>query len=233
MAYEGFQLLTYDYEDIDNPKKTLPRAVMSAVIAVLLVYVLVALGATMLVGARTIVDSKEVAIAVAGRQALGIWGLGLATVAAAFSTGSAINATLFATARLMHEVAKDRELPPVLCHRNENGVPDRPVMIIGATGALLAVAGSLEALVEAASLTFLFTFAAVNVIAFFQISTRRWVFTFGAAGAGVAGVILVFRLISEAPMALGLLTVVGLVAIYGRPKINRWTEKLHDANDSK
>ena len=80
---------------------------------------------------------KEVAIAVAGREALGAWGLGLATIAAAFSTGSAINATLFATARLMHEVAKDRELPPILCHRNENGVPDRPIMIIGATGSLL------------------------------------------------------------------------------------------------
>ena len=40
MAYEGFQLLTYDYEDILNPKKTLPRAVVSAVVVVILVYVL-------------------------------------------------------------------------------------------------------------------------------------------------------------------------------------------------
>lgn len=135
MAYEGFQLLAYDYEDIRNPKKTLPRAVISAVVVVIIVYVLVAIGATMLVGAKTIVGKKEVAIAVAGREALGAWGLGLATIAAAFSSGSAINATLFATARLMHEVAKDRELPPVLCHRNENGVPDRPITIIGATDA--------------------------------------------------------------------------------------------------
>ena len=44
MAYEGFQLLTYDYEDIDNPKRTLPRAVLSAIIVVILIYVMVALG---------------------------------------------------------------------------------------------------------------------------------------------------------------------------------------------
>ena len=232
MAYEGFQLLTYDYEDIRNPKKTLPWAIVSAVVVVIFVYVVVAIGATMLVGAQTIVENKEVAIAVAGREALGTWGLGLATIAAAFSTASAINATLFATARLMHQVAEDRELPPILCHRNENGVPDRPVMIIGATGSVLAVVGSLSMLVEAASLAFLFTFAAVNVIAFLQFRKHRWIFALGSAGAGIAAVVLVGRLIVEAPIALGLLTIVGLIATFGRPWINRWTESLHEKDDS-
>lgn len=232
MAYEGFQLLTYDYEDILNPKKTLPRAVVSAVVVVILVYVLVAIGATMLVGAQTIVEKKEVAIAIAGQEALGIWGLGLATIAAAFSTGSAINATLFATARLMHEVAEDRELPPVLCHRNGNGVPDRPVMIIGFTGSMLAVIGSLSMLVEAASLAFLFTFATVNVIALLRCKNHRWIFALGGAGSGIAAIVLVGRLIVEAPVVLGLLAIVGLVATLGRPLINRWTENLHEKDDS-
>jgi amino acid transporter len=186
----------------------------------------------MLVGAQTIVEMKEVAIAVAGREALGIWGLGLATIAAAFSTASAINATLFATARLMHEVAEDRELPPALCHRNKNGVPDRPVMIIGATGSLLAVAGSLSMLVEAASLAFLFTFASVNGIALFHCRKKRWIFALGGAGAAVAAVVLVGRLAVEAPLALGLLTIVVLIAIFGRPRINRWTAGLHAKDDS-
>jgi amino acid transporter len=233
MAYEGFQLLTYDYEDIRNPKKTLPRAILSAVVVVIFVYVVVAIGATMLVGAQTIVEKKEVAIAVAGREALGIWGLGLATVAAAFSTASAINATLFATARLMHEVAKDSELPPVLCHRNKNGVPDRPVMIIGLAGSMLAVVGSLSMLVEAASLAFLFTFATVNVIAFLRCKNHRWIFALGGAGAGIAAIVLVGRLIVEAPVTLCLLAIVGLVATFGRPWINRWTESLHEKHNSK
>lgn len=41
IAYEGFQLLSYDYSDIKNPKKTLPKATLSAVIAVIGIYVLV------------------------------------------------------------------------------------------------------------------------------------------------------------------------------------------------
>ena len=39
MAYEGFQLLTYDYEDIDDAGRTLPRAVLSAIVVVIGVYV--------------------------------------------------------------------------------------------------------------------------------------------------------------------------------------------------
>ncbi len=232
MAYEGFQLLAYDYADIRRPDKTLPRAIVSAVVVVILVYVLVAIGATMLVGAQTIVEKQEVAIAVAGREALGLWGLGLATLAAAFSTASAINATLFATARLMHEVAENRELPPVLCHRNEKGIPDRPVMVIGVTGSVLAVVGSLSILVEAASLAFLFTFASVNVIALLQCRKNRWIFALGGVGAGIAAIVLVGRLVVEAPVALGLLILVGLVATFGRPRINRWTASRHAKDDS-
>ena len=105
-------------------------------------------------------------------------------------------------------------------------------MIIGVTGSMLAVVGSLSMLVEAASLAFLFTFAAVNVIAFLQCRKHRWIFALGSAGAGIAAVVLVGRLIFEAPIALGLLTIVGLVATFGRPWINQWTESLHEKDDS-
>lgn len=118
MAYEGFQLVTYDFDDIDNPQKTLPRAVLSAIVVVIAVYVVVALGVTTLIGADQVVAHQEVALAVAGRQAFGIAGLIVVSIGAAFSTGSAINATLFATARLTYEVAKDGELPAALHHRN-------------------------------------------------------------------------------------------------------------------
>jgi amino acid transporter len=117
MAYEGFQLLTYDYMDIETPQKTLPRAVLWAIVIVTIVYVIVALGTAMLIGADQVVHYKEVALAIAGRKAFGTVGLVVVTVAAAFSTGSAINATLFATARLTNTVAEDGELPASILER--------------------------------------------------------------------------------------------------------------------
>lgn len=58
MAYEGFQLLTYDYDDIEKPKQTLRRATLWAVGVVVVVYVGVAVGVPMIVGADTIVENK-------------------------------------------------------------------------------------------------------------------------------------------------------------------------------
>ncbi len=217
MAYEGFQLLTYDYDDIEAPGRTLPRAVLSSILVVIVVYVAVTLGTTMLIGADQVVRHEEVALALAGRQALGIFGLVVVTVAAAFSTGSAINSTLFATARLAREVAGDGELPSALEHRNRAGVPDRAVMGLGVLAAALAAVGSFSILVEAASLAFLFTFSAVCVLAFRQRAGKRLITGPGAVAGSAATVALVVRLARTGPLALLFLALLVLLAVLGRP----------------
>jgi len=217
MAYEGFQLLTYDYQDIETPKKTLPRAVLSAIVVVIVVYVMVALGTAMLIGADQVVQHKEVALAIAGRRAFGTVGVVVVTIAAAFSTGSAINATLFATARLACRVAEDGELPAALEHKNRVGIPGRAVIGLGTAAAALAAVGTLTSLVEAASLAFLFTFAVVCGLAFRQRAGLRAVTGFGALAGAAASVALVVRLIETDPLALALLGLLVLIAVFGRP----------------
>lgn len=221
MAYEGFQLLTYDYEDIDSPRKTLPKAVMSAIVVVIGVYVLVALGTSMLIGADQVVEHEEVALAIAGKQALGTFGLVLVTIAAAFSTGSAINSTLFATARLAHEVAEDGELPETFDHENKAGVPDRAVVVLGGMAAVLAILGSLTTLVESASLAFLFTFTVVCGLAFRERVGMRPVTGLGAlAGLAAAGALSI-RLVQTDPLAVIALAVLVIIAVFGRPLLLR------------
>lgn len=221
MAYEGFQLLTYDYADLRDPDRILPRAVLSAVVVVTLLYVMVAVGTAMLLGAGRIVANQEVALAIAGREALGLPGLILVTVAAAFSTGSAINSTLFATARLTHVVARAGELPAVLDHRSAAGVPDRAILVLGAAAALLAMAGRLSTLVEAASLAFLFTFSVVSGLAFLQRAGRRWVTGLGTVLGSAAVGALVWRLATTNLPALASLGGLIVVAVFGRPWLLR------------
>jgi len=226
MAYEGFQLLTYDYEDIRNPKKTLQRAVLSAIVAVIVIYVVVALGAASLAGADNIVKHREVALAVAGEEAWGLTGKILVSVAAAFSTTSAINATLFATARLSRKVADDGDLPKWFCHRNRFGAPDRAVIVLGVGGAILAMLGGLSDLVEAASLAFLVTFATVNVLASIHAGHRRWVGVAGAVGATAAAVGLCVHLAMTQPVSLAVMALLVIGIVLGRPVI------LHRLNHS-
>jgi amino acid transporter len=219
MAYEGFQLLTYDYDIIDDVRRTLPLGITLAVISVAAIYVLVAIGAAMLVGAGTLAEQRETALTAAGDAVLGQSGRVAVVVAAAFSAGSAINATLFATARLARRIAEDGELPAAAMHMNSHDVPDRSVFALGAAAAALAAIGSLGSLVEAASLTFLLAFAAVNFVAAYVLPSRRWVAA--SAGVGMLGgaATLGLEIARSAPLVLVGLAAMIVVAIAGRHAI--------------
>ncbi len=221
MAYEGFQLLSYDYEDIKNPTKTLPRATISAVIAVICIYILVALGATMLVGAETLIQEKEVALSIAGQQAFGITGLVLVTIAAAFSTGSAINATLFSTGRLMETVAKKKDLPHVFVKENNANIPYYAIIIMAGLAAVLASIGSLDTLVDAASLIFLITFAFVNYISYQQKMKFKILSLIGSIACLIAILLSSYEQFQNRPIPLIIILVFILLVFIGRPFVLR------------
>lgn len=208
MAYEGFQLLSYDYDDLKKPNKILPKATIWAVISVILIYILVTIGTTMIVGAESLVANKEVALSIAGKKVLGTAGLIIVTIAAAFSTGSAINATLFSTARLMESVAKKKDLPHLFVKENKEKIPFYAVLCIAGISALLSIVGSLSSLVDAASIIFLFTFGIVNLIAFQQNVKRRWLCLIGAICCGLAMIADITVQIQKVPFAI-----VGLIVI--------------------
>ncbi|MGB7843196.1 MAG: APC family permease [Salinimicrobium sp.] len=208
MAYEGFQLLSYDYKDLKNPNQTLPKATIWAVVAVIITYLLVTIGVTMTVGAEKLIENKEIALSIAGKQALGTTGLIIVTIAAAFSTGSAINATLFSTARLMESVAEKKDLPHLFVKENVHNIPFYAVISIAGVAALLATVGSLSNLVDAASIIFLFTFGVVNLIAFQQKVKRKWLCLVGAISCGLAIVSDIIVQIHKIPYSI-----IGLILI--------------------
>lgn len=215
MAYEGFQLLSYDYEDIKKPNKILPKATIVAVLSVILIYLLVTFGTTMIVGAETLIDKKEIALSVAGQKALGTFGLVVVTIAAAFSTGSAINATLFSTSRLMESVAEKKDLPYLFAKENQSNIPHYALLTISGIAATLAIIGSLGSLVDAASTIFLFTFGTVNLIAFQEKIKWRWICLIGAVGCGLALVADIMEQIEKIPYAIcGLILIICCIFIF-------------------
>jgi len=217
MAYEGFQLLSYDYDDLKNPNKTLPKATIWAVIAVIVIYLLVTVGVSMIVGANSLIENKEIALSIAGKQIFGTAGLIIVTIAAAFSTGSAINATLFSTARLMESVANKKDLPNLFVKENKHKIPFYAVLFIAAIASLLAIIGSLSNLVDAASIIFLFTFGVVNFIAFQQKVKRKWFSLLGAICCGLAIISDVFVQIQKIPYAIIGLILISLAIFIFRP----------------
>lgn len=196
VAYEGFELLPYDYDDLERPRRTLPRALYLSVALVAVVYVVVTLGSQMLVPDRLLVEQKEVAFAVVGSEALGAFGLWAATVAAVFSTGSAINATLFSTARLVRDVSGAAELPAAL-GRERGGLPVTAIVGLALLGAGFSLLPGIVEVVAFGSLTFLLVFALVNLLHARHTAAPGWdrgLAYLGGAACAVAAAGLLFQL---------------------------------------
>ncbi len=194
MAYEGFQLLSYDYDEMRDAPRTIKVAMPAAILVTTFTYIVVALGATMLAGAPAIVDEAEVALALAGREALGLVGFIAVSIAATFSAGSAINATVFATARLAEQAARDGELPALFARRDERNVPWFGTLVISGVAIVLVLVGDIAGLVEGASLVFLLVFAVVNALAIHHSAGRRWVAVLGLSGSIAGAAMLVLYL---------------------------------------
>jgi amino acid transporter len=173
VAYEGFELVPYDYDDITEPRRIVPRALYISVAVVALVYVAVTLASQMLLSDATIVGEKEVAFAVVGQKALGEFGLWAATVGAVFSTSSAINATLFSTARLVHDVSAADELPKRFA-RERKGLPASAIIWLALLGAVFSLLPGITEIVSFGSLTFLFVFGLINFMHARHTATPGW-----------------------------------------------------------
>ncbi len=161
LAYEGFELIANSAQDVRMPAKTLPRAFYSAVVFVIVLYVLISVVTVGTLPVAQIVGAKDYALAEAAKPFMGQAGFLLIAVAAMLSTASAINATLYGTARLSYIIAKDGELPRAL----EKKVWNEPIEgLLITSGITLFIANlvDLASISTMGSAGFLLIFAAVN-----------------------------------------------------------------------
>jgi len=113
IGYEGFGLVANAAEEMDNPRKLLPKALYLSVIVVILIYIAVSVAVIGNLNVSAILAAKDYALAEAAKPFLGDFGFRLIAIGALFSTASAINATLFGAANVSYMIARDGELPRV------------------------------------------------------------------------------------------------------------------------
>ena len=166
VAYEGFELIPNAVNEMQRPERNLKPAILLSIAITAVVYVLVALVAVGNLTPEEIARYGEYALAEAARPFLGQAGFVLIGIAALFSTASAINATLFGTARLGVEMARSERLPKVFSlRRRSNDIPWASLVIITAVTLVLVVSADLTLISSFASSTFLLIFFAINLCA--------------------------------------------------------------------
>ncbi len=112
-AYEGFRVITNTAEDMPNPSRTLPRAMITSILLVMLLYVAVAFAVFGNLPTDQVIAAKDFALAEAALPIFGHTGFVIVAIAALISTASSINANLYAVTNVTYQLAKDGELPSV------------------------------------------------------------------------------------------------------------------------
>lgn len=166
VAYEGFELIPNAVNEMENPRRDLGRAIIYSIIITTFVYILVSLVAVGNLLPADINKYKEYALAVAAKPSLGQAGFLLIGLGALLSTASAINATMFGSARLGMVMAQEKELPRVFSYRERTAdIPWVSMTVITALTLVFVNTTNLTIISSFASSTFLLIFAAINLSA--------------------------------------------------------------------
>ena len=213
-AFLGFEDAVHLSEEVDNPGRTFPRALLGSVAITGVVYMLVVLTAGLLVEPTVLATSEGPLLEVVRASPLNLPNRLFAGIA----LGAVTNTCLFAivaASRLLYGLADAGELPPMLVRVSGRGSPVVAVGTVGATVAVLAATGAVGALATTAVNALLFVLLIVNISA---IRTRHlpggwrppgWV---AYAGAAASGGLFVNQLLTAASgdlVRLGVLLAIG------------------------
>lgn len=160
-AFEGFRVITNTAEDMPDPQRTLPRAMMTAVLLVMLLYVAISFAVFGNLPVDKVVAAKDFALAQAALPVFGELGFAVVTVTALIATASAINANLYAVTNVTYQLAKDGELPQAfgvpIAHSREG------LVISGVFVVLLSLLFDLSEIAAIGSISVLFVHAVTHI----------------------------------------------------------------------
>jgi amino acid transporter len=167
VAYEGFELIPNACNEMRDVQHDLGLAIIISIIVTTLIYILVSLVAVGNLLPAEIKLYKEYALAVAAKPFLGHAGFLLIGLGALLSTASAINATLFSTARLGLVMAQEKAIPKVFSHKERTkDIPFISLISITMVSILFVNTMDLTIISSFASSIFLLIFASINLAAF-------------------------------------------------------------------
>ncbi|HPC42316.1 MAG TPA: amino acid permease [Spirochaetota bacterium] len=170
IAFQGFEVIAQSSEEINNPKKNIPRAVFLSLIIVVPIYLLVAIVA---LGSITppegmtswdfLAQQKETALVGVARHFFTGGGV-MILIGGLISTISALNATIFSSSRVAFAMGRDRNFPAFFSKvHDKNFTPHWSILVSLIIIVVMAVSFPIEDVASAADIMFLLLFLQVNV----------------------------------------------------------------------
>ncbi len=170
----------------------------------IVIYILVAIGVVTNVPLDVLRGLGDSALAVAARPSLGETGFRLVAIAALLATASAVNATLFGSANVAYQIAKNGDLPPAFT-RELWGRDVEGLFITSALVLVFVLLFPLSAVASMGSAGFLLIYAAVS-IGHLRIRTetgaKAWPILASAVTCLALLIVLAYKMATSAPKSL-------------------------------
>ena len=145
-TYGGWQNANYIGEEIDNPTRNLPLALVAGTVAVVVIYVTVNVVFLRAMGLAGLAATQTPA-ADAARRMFGGWGGVFMSGAIAISTFGFLDLSILAPTRVYYAMAADRLFVPALARLHPRyATPSLAILVQSAWSCVLALTGSYEQL---------------------------------------------------------------------------------------
>lgn len=163
VSFLGFVKIAAVAEEIKNPSKNLPRALIGSVVLVTILYMIILLILSGMFTQETIGAQRD-PLTAAARNMLGNPGVIAIILAGLLATISSANASILSSSRINLAMARDRLIPNWLSEIHTKLLtPYRAIVLTGILALLFLLLDSLEDLAKVASVLQLYSYAALNI----------------------------------------------------------------------
>ena len=172
-AYTGYARVATLGEEVRDPRRTIPRAVLITIGGAIALYFAVAIAAVGAAG-TTELAATAAPLHVAAQHSSARWLPTVVAIGGLTAMLGVILSQLLGLSRMAFAMARRGDLPRALAHvQPRHGVPDRAVIVIGAIAAVVAATGTLASVAAAASFTILIYYFIANLAALRMPADRK------------------------------------------------------------
>ncbi|MHA1836041.1 MAG: APC family permease [Candidatus Odinarchaeia archaeon] len=162
-AYIGFEDIANIAEEVKDPERNLPRAIIYSIIITTVIYCLVSITVVSIIPYSEIAASPAPLNTVAS-AALGPTGGLLMSLIALFSTANTVLIILIVTSRMMYGMARDKALPEALSQISpKHHTPHISILVTLILAILFVFLGDITIVANATVIGVLITFLLVNL----------------------------------------------------------------------
>lgn len=162
-AFIGFEDITNIAEEVRNPKKVIPRAIILAVMISGIIYVLVSLAVVRVINWEDL-SSSAAPLADVAKRGLGVQGHIIFSGIALFAITNTVLITLVAGSRMIYGMSREKSFPPILAKvHSKTKTPWLAIIVIMLTAIGFSIIGDIVIVANITVFAVIITFGAVNL----------------------------------------------------------------------